>query len=63
MTSNANILLDDMVCVPTTKEGAEEIATAWSDVEQRALQRGGEVEAWVEDVANGCEKRVHVPDE
>jgi hypothetical protein len=33
VTPYANVLLDDMVCVSPTEEGAEEVATAGSDVE------------------------------
>lgn len=55
--------MHDVVGPAAAEEGAEEVAAAGGDVEEAGLDGRGEVEAWVEDVADGREERVHVPDE
>lgn len=63
MTSDANVLLDDVICVSAAEEGAEEVPTTGGDVEERALEWTREVEAWIEDVTDRSEEGVHVPDQ
>lgn len=63
MAPYTDVFLYDVICVPTSEECADEVATARGDVEQRTLERRGKIEAWVENVTNRGEKRVHVPDQ
>lgn len=57
-----NVFLDDVIGVPPAKEGAEQVARARREIEETGLQRGGQVEARVEDVADRREEGVHIPD-
>ncbi len=52
-----------MIGPATAEEGTDYVAAAGSEVEESALHWGDEVKAWVEDVADGCEQRIHIPDQ
>lgn len=52
----------DIIRIATAEERTKDIATSWSEIEKPGLDGGGEVEAWVEDVADWCEEGVHIPD-
>lgn len=58
-----DVLLDHVVGVAAAEEGAEQVARPRGQVEEAGLHRGREVEAGVQDVADGREEGVHVPDQ
>jgi hypothetical protein len=53
VTSFLNVLLDNAIGVTSAEKGAEKVATPRCDVEESRLQGRGELEARVEDVADG----------
>jgi hypothetical protein len=56
------LYIDFTYVSPTAaEESSDEIPSSWSDVEETALKRRSKAEARVEDVADGCQKRVHIP--
>jgi hypothetical protein len=63
LASLLDVFLDDTISVAPAKEGAEKVPTTGRNVEEAGLQRRSKLKAWIEDVANGCKKGVHVPHE
>ncbi len=52
-----------MICPAAAEESAHKVTATRGNVEETTLNWRGEMEAWIEYIANRCEEGVHVPDE
>jgi len=58
-----DVFLNDKVCISSAEERAEDISATRSEIEKTGLDWCFQVESRVENVTNGCEQRVHVPNQ
>ena len=53
VAADANVLFHNVVGVTAAEECTQQVAAAGRNIEEAGLERGLQVEAWVEDVADG----------